>query len=80
MEKATRRIADRLKTIRLQKGLTQSELAERANINSNYYAKLERGEVTASIPMLERIADTLNIDISEMFAAIHKETGEHLHD
>lgn len=65
---ATQRIAERLKTLRTEKGMTQSEVAEKAGINTNYYAKVERGEVTASIPMLEKIAEVLSIDISTIFS------------
>jgi transcriptional regulator with XRE-family HTH domain len=62
------RIAERLKALRIEKGMTQGEVAEKADINTNYYAKIERGEVTASIPMLEKIADVLGADISEIFS------------
>ena len=68
MDGTTQRIADRLRTIRTEKGFTQGEVAEKAAINTNYYAKVERGETTASIPMLEKIADVLGVDISEIFS------------
>lgn len=64
---ATQRIAERLKTLRTEKNMTQSEVAEKADINTNYYAKVERGDVTASIPMLEKIATAIGADISEIF-------------
>lgn len=65
---ATQRIAERLKTLRTEKNMTQGEVAEKAGINTNYYAKVERGEVTASVPMLEKIADAISVDISEVFS------------
>ncbi len=43
-----KKIAKKLKTIRLDKGMTQAEVAEKARLNSNYYAKIERGEINAS--------------------------------
>lgn len=67
MDNTNHRISERLKVLRLEKGLTQSELAEKAAINTNYYAKVERGEATASVPMLEKIAEVLGVDISEIF-------------
>jgi transcriptional regulator with XRE-family HTH domain len=63
----TQRIADKLKALRTEKDMTQGEVAEKAGVNTNYYAKVERGEVTASIPMLEKIADALGVDISKIF-------------
>lgn len=64
---ATQRIVERLKTLRTEKNMTQGEVAEKAGINTNYYAKVERGEVTASIPMLEKIAAAIGVDISDIF-------------
>ncbi len=56
-----------LQRIRREKDLTQATVAAKANINVNTYAKIERGIQTATIPMLENIADTLGIELSELF-------------
>ena len=67
MDITTQKIANRLKEVRLQKDLTQADVARKADINTNTYAKIERGEQAATVKMLERIADALGIELSEVF-------------
>lgn len=55
-----------LKKARIKSGLTQDELAKKAEINTNYYARLERGEVNPSLEILENIAKVLKIKSSEI--------------
>lgn len=63
----TRRIGKKLKEIRLDKGLTQVELAKKADLNSNYYAKIERGEVKPSPEVYEKIAKALKVTAADIF-------------
>jgi len=42
-------------------GLTQAEVADKADINVSYYAQIERGEVNLSADKLQSIAKVLNI-------------------
>ena len=43
-DKTTKEIAANIKRVRLHKAMTQVEVAQKAGMNSNYYAKIERGE------------------------------------
>ena len=54
-----------LRRARQAKGLSQEELADRAGINRNYVGMLEREEHAATVDMLEKLADVLEIDPSE---------------
>jgi transcriptional regulator with XRE-family HTH domain len=45
-------IADRIKTYRLVKKLSQAQLANLAGIHRNYIGKLERGECVPTITVL----------------------------
>ena len=60
-------IARNIKQIRLQKGLTQAELAKKAGINSNYYAKIERSDLKPSVDTLEKIIKALGVKSSDVF-------------
>lgn len=60
-DNTARQIASKLKQIRLQKGMTQSQVAEKAGVNVNLYARIERGEVTPSIPTLKKLAKALGV-------------------
>lgn len=46
---------------RLELGLSQEELAERAGIHRTYVGMLERGEKNVTIYNIERIAAALNV-------------------
>ena len=65
--KASKETAKRIKAIRLQKGLTQLALAEKAGINVNYYSKVERAELKPSVDILEKIVKDLGVKSSDIF-------------
>lgn len=60
-EKTFKELGRQLKEAREKAGLTQSELAEKAGVNANYYAVVERGEKNISYEKLQRILKVLNI-------------------
>ena len=55
-------VAKNLRRLRNAQGLSQEELADRADVNRNYVGMLEREEHAATIDMLEKLADVLSID------------------
>lgn len=55
-------VARNLRRLRHAKGLSQEELADRAEINRNYVGMLEREQHAATIDMLEKLALVLDID------------------
>ena len=67
MNDITKKTADKLKELRMQKGLTQAEVATQAAINANTYAKIERGEQAATVVMLEKIARVLGVEVRDVF-------------
>ena len=60
-------VARNLRRLRHAKGLSQEELADRADINRNYVGMLEREQHAATIDMLEKLADVLETDPVEFF-------------
>ena len=63
----TMKTAKRLRALRHDRNLTQVQIAEKAKMSPNYYAKIERGEVRPSIDMYERLAKALKVTASELF-------------
>lgn len=55
-----------MKRIRLIKKLTQERVAEVANLHPNYISSVERGERNISIANIERIAEALEVQMSEL--------------
>ena len=61
------KIADRIRTIRTLKRLTQENVADEIGITHGAYAKIERGETDPNTNRLSEIAKVLKVDISEFF-------------
>lgn len=61
-----RNIPENLAGIRKQQRYTQKEVAAMAGLNSNYYAKVERGDGIPSLKTLYRIAKVLKVSISDI--------------
>jgi transcriptional regulator with XRE-family HTH domain len=69
-------VARNLRRLRRSKGLSQEELADRAGINRNYVGMLEREQNSATVDMLEKLADVLNVDPIEFFKRPSRETKD----
>lgn len=61
-----KQLGNNIKKARIKRGLTQSQVAEKAEIHVNYYARIERGEENPSIEVLQNIAKALNAKSSEL--------------
>lgn len=61
------RVARNLRRLRNANGISQEELADRADVNRNYVGMLEREEYAASVDMLEKLAAGLGVDPIEFF-------------
>lgn len=60
-------VATNLRRLRHAKSMSQEELADRAGINRNYVGMLEREQHSATVDMLEKLADVLEADPVEFF-------------
>ncbi len=58
--------AQRLRQIRQIKGLSQEELADMAGLHRTYVGSVERSERNVSIDNMERLANALEVDITEL--------------
>ena len=61
-----------LRRIRNDRDISQEALAHEAGVDRAYVGGIERKSHNPTIDLLERLAITLNIDISELFAKIPK--------
>ena len=62
-----KRVGLNLQRIRRDKGLSQEELAHRAQIHQTYLSGVEGGKRNPSIGVLERVVSALGVDIEELF-------------
>ena len=63
-------LSDILSEARHKTGLTQAQVAKKAGINANAYAKIERGESNSRPVTLKKIARALEIDLAKLIDAI----------
>lgn len=61
-------IGSRIKTLRIVKGLTQEELADRAELSKGFISQLERDLTSPSISTLSDILQCLGVSVAEFFA------------
>ncbi|WP_018240656.1 helix-turn-helix domain-containing protein [Ensifer sp. BR816] len=69
-------LARNLRAARQAKGLSQEELAHRADIDRTYISSLERCTYNASIEVVDRLATALGIEASELLKRSPDEHAE----
>ena len=62
------KIGYKIKELRVQKGLTQEELADRTELSKGFISQLERDLTSPSIATLVDILQVLGTDLTEFFA------------
>ncbi len=56
----------RIKSLRLEKGISQEELAHRANLHRTYIGMIERAEKNITLINIEKIANGLGVSINNL--------------
>jgi transcriptional regulator with XRE-family HTH domain len=72
MENIYKQIGNNIKEIRKALGLTQEKVAEQVGIEPPFFGQIERGVGIPSIKSLVKIADALDVDVSDLFPAKRK--------
>ena len=65
--KYVRQFGKRLRELRIEKGLSQEQLGNEADIPVNQIGRIERGEINTTIVTAKAIADALKTSITELF-------------
>lgn len=60
-------VGTRIRIYRQHRGITQEELAEKADVHHTYIGQVERGEKNITIVTLEKILSALDISFTEFF-------------
>lgn len=58
---------NRIKSLRLELGLSQEKFALKINMDRTYYASVESGKRNISLENIKKISDGLGISLSELF-------------
>ena len=59
----------RIKELRIERGLTVSELAERVDLSHTQVSRIENGKRGLSIPVAERMAKAMNTTVADVIGA-----------
>ncbi|MDR2718385.1 MAG: helix-turn-helix domain-containing protein [Treponema sp.] len=62
-------LARNIKYFRYHRELSQSQLAEKADISVTFLSNIERGKMFPKVETLSRITESLNVDVHELFKA-----------
>jgi transcriptional regulator with XRE-family HTH domain len=69
-EEVIRQLADRLAAARKQRGLTQAELGDLADLSQQRIFDLEQGTANVTVRTLVRMAKVLELDVGTLFSGI----------
>ncbi len=61
-------LAHNLKRLRAARGLSQEELADRADIDRTYISSLERSVYAAGIDVVDRLAKALGVTTADLLS------------
>lgn len=66
-------LGSRVRKLRLDRGLTQEQMAELLEVTPRYYAGLDRGERNLSLDSIDSLADQLGIDPATLLSGVYTE-------
>ena len=76
MDNIRHKFGQHLKRLRLQYGMTQQQLAEKADISISFLGNIERGLKSPTIETVQKIATALGMSMAELFEPEAKLTSQ----
>lgn len=70
------KVGDRIRALRLQRGMTQEQLSERADLHNTYISQIECGEKNLSVVSLDKILTALGVSYAAFFEPFDLTHGE----
>lgn len=58
---------DKVREVRIKKGLSQEQLAHLADVHRTYIGMIERAEKNITLINIEKVANALNVNIYDLF-------------
>ena len=76
MSRVEKKLGQRIAMLRRQAQLTQAALAESVGVANETISRLERGTAMPSLSRMDKIADALGVELSEVFQFRDRETAK----
>ena len=67
VKKLPQLVGTRIRELRLAAGISQEELAARADLHRNYVSSIERGQRDVGVGALQRVATALGVSLADFF-------------
>jgi transcriptional regulator with XRE-family HTH domain len=61
-------VGQKIRTLRVQRGLTQGSFSDLTNVSRGYLSRIENGLMCATLGIVERICEHLNVPLWEFFS------------
>ncbi|MDR2124961.1 MAG: helix-turn-helix domain-containing protein [Desulfovibrio sp.] len=78
MDKISKSLGLRIRSLRVSRELSQDALAEMAGMSVKHLGKIERGTVNASVQCLTDIAEALDLPLRDILETEHERSREEL--
>lgn len=65
-------VFEKIRFIRMFKGYSQEQMAEKLEMALNGYAKIEQGKVDINLSRLKQISETLGVELAQLFGLNEK--------
>ena len=69
-------VGQRIRSYRLQLGISQEKMAELSGCHPTYIGQIERGEKNATLESVEKISNALNIPLYKLFDKYEGSTND----
>ncbi|KAA8783085.1 helix-turn-helix transcriptional regulator [Paenibacillus amylolyticus] len=66
-------VGARIKALRKEEGLSQEALGEKGGFHFTYIGQIERGEKNVSLVNLAKIAEALEVNLTQLFGFVNEE-------
>jgi len=70
MQEVHKRLGRRIAELRRKRGFSQEGFAHECGFHRSYMGAVERGEKNITLAMVDRIAKTLKMSLSELFKSV----------
>ena len=64
------RLGKRIRALRIERGLTQEEAADRARLDAKHFQALEHGRSNATVASLVGVARSLGVALKDLFEGV----------
>jgi transcriptional regulator with XRE-family HTH domain len=61
------KVGKRIQEIRMEKNISQQDLASKCNFEKSNMSRLEKGNANATLSTLEKVCNALQVDYIELF-------------